>query len=522
MNLARFIEVCRNHPFVLAASLYGVLLLIYNEGIGQRDADNYIEQTLIFMDDPRIIMGNHWGLRWPIILSIAASFWLFGVGELQVVLPFIGFGFLLIWLAISTARNVFGGQAALLAGLLLASSPLFGHVLAECRAFAPEVVFLAGSFYFLVAGYQRDRLRSFVFAGFCGAGAWLTRETGGFMLPVLFVAGLLVPGTIAERSVRAMAASGAMLAVIALELLTYFLATGDPLYRAGFSLNHGGGKAGTQMVFEAQNAAPLDFLVTPITQLLTNGAVMGGGVALAIGLIWLVVRRRWPFETGVQYYLAGLMVMAMGAAFVINAYVLSLEEPFYFIIVPYGLVFLGAAALAGAFRTMGGRWQAAVVAAILAFNIGMIDTRQDRGAEDSRELARIASSLPYPVVSDYRTVRRARTFVRLGIGDGLCPAASTDRTREIVYLTHFISGRERLEVEESWQLIGWSDVARQGPVSHWLKSLATQGQAGDRIPKQAPRHYVRDDTGPELTDLDAGEVEGAEYALCPADPETQS
>lgn len=171
-------------------------------------------------------VNRHLGLRFALILPLAAVYELFGVSEFTtILLPLIA-STLAVMLLVEVGRRMFGLVAGLIAGLLYATFPLrmvLGTVLAP-ELFA-ECYLLLG-----VLGYLHARDRGGVFwllAGLLMGSAYLAKE------PALFIAGGFLLHALWERRWAGAAAFSAGVGLIGAAELTYYgMIWGDVFFRS--------------------------------------------------------------------------------------------------------------------------------------------------------------------------------------------------------------------------------------------------------------------------------------------------
>ena len=185
---------------------------------------------------PNLYVGGHGTIRYLITIPMALSFTLFGGNDFAMVLPSLLYmlGFLIFaWRAV---RDAAGPVSALLALLLLATSPLLVIQASIASVDVIEMFFLFASVFLvwrcLDQGPDTKRL---LLAGAMAGCAFLTRETAIFI--AVFYGLLFVAGHRFHRKYYLWIAVGFLL-VWGLELAYLWAMTGDPLYRFNISLHH--------------------------------------------------------------------------------------------------------------------------------------------------------------------------------------------------------------------------------------------------------------------------------------------
>jgi len=181
-------------------------------------------------------VGGHGTIRYTITLPMALAFRTLGENEWAMVLPSLLYALGFLILAARFLRRADGDEGAIVALLLLATSPLYVIQGSIANVDVIELFFLFASFLMwwraLTDGPTLFRL---VAAGALAGLAFLTRETAIFaaaFFGVLFLAGY------GFARVRYLWIGVGFAAVWALELLYLGIMTGDPLYRFNISMHH--------------------------------------------------------------------------------------------------------------------------------------------------------------------------------------------------------------------------------------------------------------------------------------------
>lgn len=170
-------------------------------------------------------VNRHLGLRFALILPLAAVYRLFGLSEYTTILLPLVASTLSVLLLVEVGRRMFGLRVGVVAGLLYATFPLrmaLGTVLVP-EPFA-ECYLLLGALSYL---HARDRGGVFwLLAGLLMGSAYLAKE------PALFIAGAFLLHALWERRWGGAAAFSAGVALIGAAELTYYtLAWGDVFFR---------------------------------------------------------------------------------------------------------------------------------------------------------------------------------------------------------------------------------------------------------------------------------------------------
>jgi hypothetical protein len=194
---------------------------------------------------------THWALRHPFVLSVAASFGLFGVSEFTLALPALVYHLATLVLAYLFLARHFPPNAALLAALVVAVTPVFAITSTIPGADIAEVFFVLASLVIFDLALDRpQRWLPFLLAGVLAGLAWLTRETA---LGVVLLYGLLfLVGYGGSR--RSYLWVGAGFALVAgAEVGWYWVQTGDPLYRLWVDLDQGTSRGAHLVVRKAHS-----------------------------------------------------------------------------------------------------------------------------------------------------------------------------------------------------------------------------------------------------------------------------
>lgn len=203
---------------------------------GGWDDWQYLNAARCWAERGPCLPHDHWQGRWPIIAPLSAVIALLGENRFTVGLPSLAYAIgclaLITWLGNRLAGRPVGYLAAL---LLLLGSPIFAVELLDPNVEMPELFFLLSSACFLLAYKDRHNAWLALGAGLAWSLAFQVRETSAAMVPL----GLLSAWLLARRDRKAwlLAIGGAALPLL-IEALTFWLATGDPLWRRHLSVGH--------------------------------------------------------------------------------------------------------------------------------------------------------------------------------------------------------------------------------------------------------------------------------------------
>lgn len=250
-------------------------------GYAASDDSAYLEAARAWLSHFPAVGSNWWSLRLPIVIPIAISIRLFGESEYVVALPTLLYQIGIASLSVLLARRIAGKAAALTAASLILTLPLFAIASSLANADLPEVFYTGLSLWLFLGAPERDGSTAFLLGAGMAAGlAIVTRETA---LPLILVYGVLfLLGFGIQRKRYWIMAVGFWI-VVGGEMLYYWLAAGNPLYRYEIDL-----------IGATGNDRP----VAPSDALDTSGALR------IAGLIDPVVMLFERIDFGLLYYLS--------------------------------------------------------------------------------------------------------------------------------------------------------------------------------------------------------------------------
>ena len=183
-------QALRIGGYALAAlSVYLAAAIASWGGIGDWDGVHYIRGALLWVENGPILGQDHWELRHPLVLPMAASMKLFGLSELAAAVPNFVYAGLLVLVSVIIGERFVVPRAGLILGLLVATSPALALLMPEVEIRGPEIFFAVLSLWLFLEGLARaDRgaLWLLLGAGLASGLAWMCREVAGY-LPVVFV-----------------------------------------------------------------------------------------------------------------------------------------------------------------------------------------------------------------------------------------------------------------------------------------------------------------------------------------------
>ena len=178
---------------------------------------------------------NHWASRWPSVAPIAVATGLLGESRMTV-----GLGPLFAWIACISLMAALGSMwfdraTGLLAAALLAATPVVSQVALQPGVDTTELALQLAALFIATLAYTRQSPMLAVVAGVLAAVAVQARDTSVLFCGASCLAWFLLgPG---RRKVLLWAFAG-FGAVVALDLASYAIATGDPFYRYRLAFGH--------------------------------------------------------------------------------------------------------------------------------------------------------------------------------------------------------------------------------------------------------------------------------------------
>jgi len=178
---------------------------------------------------------SHWWTRWPTVAPIASSIGWFGESRATVAVgPFLWWAGSVLLMA-QLGRLWFDRTIGLIGALLLASLPIMASAALQPTADMPELAMQLAALTAATLAYQRQS-RWWALAGGVAAGiAIQARDTSVMFCFVAALAWLTLPRD--RRAILLWAVPG-LIGALAVEMLTYWLVTGDPLLRYRLALGH--------------------------------------------------------------------------------------------------------------------------------------------------------------------------------------------------------------------------------------------------------------------------------------------
>lgn len=228
-NLASTQQTRQNNILLLWLTCLFVASMFAFAWIGYLDSDDslYSAGAIKWLEGPNV-GESYFELRHPVVLAIAASYALFGVGIMQLALVSTFFSAATLILVYFGLKR-FGTQTACLGIALLASLPLFALNATITFCDTVEMFFVCLSFFLFIKAIDSDQpVKWMVLAGMVAALGYMSRATtvgliAGYGLLFLFGQG--------PKRTHYWWMAGGFVVVAGIEALIMYLSTGDPFYR---------------------------------------------------------------------------------------------------------------------------------------------------------------------------------------------------------------------------------------------------------------------------------------------------
>ena len=224
--------------WVALGGAIALLLMLNPNGFigGGQDDWQYLNAARCWRDHGPCLPYDHWQGRWPVVAPIAASTALFGESRLSVsIAPFIASVIAVGLLAIIVNR-LFWRPIGWIASLLFLCIAAFTFQFTQPSVEAIELVFVFGGFLAILQWQcERKGLWALV-AGLAFALAFQARETA--VVAVLFAFAYVISRRPAPKPAHILWAGFGFAIPLAIEFVTFALATGDPFWRRELSVRH--------------------------------------------------------------------------------------------------------------------------------------------------------------------------------------------------------------------------------------------------------------------------------------------
>lgn len=318
------------------------------------DDTRYVQAAVNWLHAFPYLGTQHWDLRHPLNLVLAAAFYLFGVNQEVMVATCYVINFVLVISSYVCIRTVLPREMALLASLFFASIPAFaiGGISVEPL----ELLFCIISFWTFIFAAKTGRNRWLLISGLSLGLAWEVRETASFLI-VLYTASFLFFPVVKRKGYMYLAIAASI--PVILEVSYYYVLTGDILYRLHVDMNHIHVPSAHMVGKVSHETQPLFNIKLQKSWLPPNDYVPGFWltypfqalfIAPFIGLIPLVSLAgyfQWlrSSQNGIRSPL-GMLALGGFASFIVSIYVLALRpDARYFLFTVYASCIFAALAI---------------------------------------------------------------------------------------------------------------------------------------------------------------------------------
>ena len=200
---------------------------------GGGDEYQYLKAARCFADHGLCLPVDHWWRRWPIVLPAAVSLRLFGVNQIAIALVPLGYALTALALFTTLIRRQFGAVPAIVAGLILAATPMVSEMTLELNIDMPEFAFALAALLFLQRLARGGGAAAAIGCGLMLGLAIQARPTALALVPIL---GLAILGIGAWRRLPLVALTAALPSLV--EAGVYRALAGDALLPWRLSLAH--------------------------------------------------------------------------------------------------------------------------------------------------------------------------------------------------------------------------------------------------------------------------------------------
>jgi 4-amino-4-deoxy-L-arabinose transferase-like glycosyltransferase len=396
------------------AALAGLALVVLVwrwVGFQGHDDAYYATAALDWMRHFPALGADHWALRYPLVLPMAACLGLFGQSLNVLALPtLVAY---VAWLATTyiCMRAWFGLAAAMLAVLAGILVPEFPVQATYANPDMLELAFVLGAFWCHQSALSRaGRVLPLLHCGVLAGLAFLTRETSAALVLYFAVVAALRPG----MPRRAYGLIGlAFVAVVALEFAYFGLRTGDFLYRVHLSVNHDHVDRAAQAAAAAAAGHALD----------SEGVLAGGPVFQLFSVLFISQKYGllfWLAPAAAWFALRDDRLMPRERRVVIDACVLGMAfilfiavtgsklyiVPRYFTVAG-GAAIIPVAAAAACLWRLAPRLAGAAAAAFVVLTMPLLAVENTDPLFAVRRLVAFAGTAGAPVFTDPATASEA-------------------------------------------------------------------------------------------------------------------
>ena len=391
-----------------AVLLFAVLLPLTWVGFIESDDLEYAKGGIGWLESFPFVGDSHWTLRHMITLPVAASFALFGRGEVPLAIPTVLYAFAIVAMTGLCVRRVAGDLAGALAALLVVGLPVLMTGAAVVYSDIPEAFFILGSLWAYHFATRAGCGRLFVLSGVLAGCGFVTRETTAALLVLYLILFLMAP----RRIMDFVRMAAGFLIVVGIDTAWLWAGSGDPFWRFTVS---GRGVAGDNPAlahFQMNNAGldrhgvivaprPIQALLAVFTNQ-TTGLLAWAAVPAAVAL--------WRRRAGVEGAGTGLLFAGLAAVwFGLTSYVFLFMwiVPRYQTVTMVALCVPLAIWLAGRIAQGARLLPAAVVLVLVGSGAGLALVADRELMFGERGLVAFARIAPGPVRTDPATLRGA-------------------------------------------------------------------------------------------------------------------
>ncbi len=380
----------------------------------------YSEAANKWLSDGFFLGKTHWELRHPHVLPIAASYALFGFGEVQLLLSTVIYFILLLAVCYFFLNQFISRKAALLTCLLLAGTPILIFITTPTRPDTVEAFFvLLSVFMFWRAAQSGAPRRNLLLAGIAAGMSWLARET---TISLLAVYGLLFLAGYRYTRWNYWIMAAGFISVLALEWAYLMALSGDPLYRYTTAIaSHGAGlvrNTGESSLLGAGEAASsvagnvsVYWVIDPFLAILFNQEF---GLAFWIAIpaaIWLCFSNNVePRHRDMARFLSLLAIIW----FVLVSYGLGLrEQPRYYTIPAIMAVMLIGIGFAQYGHAVSRTWRIMLMGVLIAVNLLCFYVDNENPLYEERAAIRLAKEMNEPIYTNANSALKASRLLKI-------------------------------------------------------------------------------------------------------------
>lgn len=228
-----------DHRAVVVIAIFALLCILINPvgfiGASGDDA-RYHEAALCWVDSGAICMPqDHWSSRWPVIAPLAAGIALLGDMRAAMAIGPIIYWTLALLLVGALGRHWISRDAGRIGVAIMAATPILTSQALQPTADVVEFTFQLAALLAATNAYRLQSGRWAVAAGIAAGLAFEVRETSALFIAVGALAWLMLDS--GRRKILLLAIP-ALVATIGIEMLVYWVTSGDPLRRYGLAFGH--------------------------------------------------------------------------------------------------------------------------------------------------------------------------------------------------------------------------------------------------------------------------------------------